>query len=125
MEGGSPSRAVWAEVADSDLPPSEEFFDESLGLLREFVLARGPEGWVALSDSEDYSDEDSSPPTPVPGKGKVVASAVAGRRCARWHRRACREPEGFMAAARRADAGRPKALEPPLLLKGPNMARGG
>lgn len=66
------------------------------------LLARGPEERVTFSDSEDYSDDGSEPPSPPPsGKGKAVAGPSYKRRRARRHRRRQWRVEGFMAAARR------------------------
>jgi len=115
MEDGSPSRRSWADVADDDLPPPQEFFVGSPGLL--VALARGPGGCVSLSDSEDYSDSDlsaaaASPPRDPLGKGKETAEPRRRRHRARRHRRK-RRTAGFMADARRSSPVQPAASSPP------------
>lgn len=79
------------------------------------LLARGPKGMVALSDSEEYSDSDSKPdlpPPPVNERGKAVMLPRAKRHRARRHRHR-RRAESFMATARRANPRRSPMPPPP------------
>jgi hypothetical protein len=89
MEEGSSSRRFCLWVDEVEGAPGD-------GLLEwpsEDVLGRGPEGRVALSDSEDYSDSELRSPLLPEEKGKALALGFRRRR-ARRHRRGRRRDAG-------------------------------
>ena len=95
-------RARIAE-GDADIPPPAGLLADSTGLLHEH-LARGPEGRVALSDSEASSDSELEPhePTSLPvekGEGAQTQGPRRKRRRAIHHRRRKRTA-GLLADAR-------------------------
>lgn len=105
MQDGSPSQRSWVEECDEELPSPGSLGAGSLGSLLGELLACGPVKHLTDSDSEGFSGSDLEPPSPPPaGKGKSVAMPSLKRRRARRHRRHRCGVEGFMAAARRAQA---------------------